>query len=137
MNRFQILWTPCAILKRCSGHTTSQAKKTRPIEPKNSTHIICWTPMGHKQQLSKGHRRGRSERRKGSQPRNQTPDSQKGAACFSTFKQVFRFIFHWRRIYFGNFCLVFSFFGLGVCAVSRLSVPWFFGFWASWPRDFL
>lgn len=48
-------------------------------------------PMSHKEQLSKGHRRCRSERRKGSQPRNQTPDSQKGVACFSTFKQVFRF----------------------------------------------
>ena len=50
-------------------------------------------PMSHKEQLSKGHRRRRSERRKGSQPRNQTPDSQKGVACFSTFKQVFRFFF--------------------------------------------
>ena len=104
--------------------------------------------MGHKQQLSKGHRRGRSERRKGSQ-RNQTPDSQKGAACFSTFKQVFRFIFHWRRIY---FVFLFVFFGSGgvrgLSAFGSLAfrpgfgflfslASWFFGFWASWPLNFL
>ena len=92
MNRLQILYTPCALLTRCSGHTTSQAKKNKTNRTKkSSTHIICWMPMSHKEQLSKGHRRCRSERRKGSQPRNQTPDSQKGVACFSTFKQVFRF----------------------------------------------
>ena len=94
MNRLQILYTPCALLTRCSGHTTSQAKKNKTNRTKkSSTHIICWMPMSHKEQLSKGHRRCRSERRKGSQPRNQTPDSQKGVACFSTFKQVFRFFF--------------------------------------------